>query len=467
MAVRCDYLVKGAGAMAMSFLDVMVRETDATFAVVDKRPAPGGHWNDAYPFVRLHQPSAYYGVASRELGRGRKDVSGTNAGLYELATGVSVADYFHEVMRETLLPTGRVQYFPMSEITDDGQILGLLSGARQTVEVARRRVDGTLINTSIPLAHTRKFEVAEGVICVPPNDLGRLAPNHKAFVILGAGKTALDSVSWLLSNGAAPDSIQWVLPRDPWLINRRMMQPGVEFFDDSVGVFAQQYEIFATAASLDEIGERMAELGSWLRLDETIKPSMFHGGTITPVELEHVRQVKGLIRMGRVKRVEAGRLILDGGEVEVPRGALFIDCTASALGHNVRLRKPVFTPGQINLQMIRQYSPCFSAALIGHLEATVEDDDAKNAIARATPMTDTLEDWLVMVIDSLRNQFAWSADRQLAGWIAGSRLDQLGLTFKQVDPADEGKKAVRNRLRATAGPALENLTRLAARLRPN
>ena len=30
--------------------------------VVDRRAKPGGHWNDAYDFVRLHQPSLYYGV---------------------------------------------------------------------------------------------------------------------------------------------------------------------------------------------------------------------------------------------------------------------------------------------------------------------------------------------------------------------------------------------------------------------
>ena len=53
-----DYLVKGAGASAMAFVDVMLRETDATFTIVDRRHAPGGHWNDAYPFLRLHQPSA-------------------------------------------------------------------------------------------------------------------------------------------------------------------------------------------------------------------------------------------------------------------------------------------------------------------------------------------------------------------------------------------------------------------------
>ena len=38
---------------------------------LDRRHGPGGHWNDAYPFVRLHQPSAFYGVPSRNLGEDR------------------------------------------------------------------------------------------------------------------------------------------------------------------------------------------------------------------------------------------------------------------------------------------------------------------------------------------------------------------------------------------------------------
>ena len=67
--MKTDYLIIGCGASSLSFLDTMLVETDATFVIVDKRDAPGGHWNDAYPFVRLHQPSRYYGVASRPLGR--------------------------------------------------------------------------------------------------------------------------------------------------------------------------------------------------------------------------------------------------------------------------------------------------------------------------------------------------------------------------------------------------------------
>ncbi|MBV8861006.1 MAG: NAD(P)-binding protein, partial [Mycobacterium sp.] len=85
--IETDYLVVGAGAMGMAFTDALVAETDAQVVLVDRGHAPGGHWTRAYPFVRLHQPSAYYGVNSRELGSDSIDRIGWNEGLYELATG--------------------------------------------------------------------------------------------------------------------------------------------------------------------------------------------------------------------------------------------------------------------------------------------------------------------------------------------------------------------------------------------
>ena len=59
-----DYLIIGAGAAAMAFADELLTNSDARILMVDRRDKPGGHWNDAYPFVRLHQPSAFYGVNS-------------------------------------------------------------------------------------------------------------------------------------------------------------------------------------------------------------------------------------------------------------------------------------------------------------------------------------------------------------------------------------------------------------------
>src|SRR5258707_4693856 len=113
--IEADYLVVGAGAMGMAFVDTLVSETTATVVVVDRNHQPGGHWTTAYPFVRLHQPSAYYGVNSRDLGSDTIDHSrGLNARYYEPAGGAEVCDYFDAVMQQQLLPTGRVNYLPMS-----------------------------------------------------------------------------------------------------------------------------------------------------------------------------------------------------------------------------------------------------------------------------------------------------------------------------------------------------------------
>lgn len=79
--VEADYLVVGAGAMGMAFVDTLIAETDATVVLVDRNDQPGGHWVNAYPFVRLHQPSAYYGVNSRRLGSDAIDAGGWNEGF--------------------------------------------------------------------------------------------------------------------------------------------------------------------------------------------------------------------------------------------------------------------------------------------------------------------------------------------------------------------------------------------------
>ncbi len=87
MLINTDYLVVGAGASGLAFADALVAEADVEVTVIDRRQAPGGHWLDAYPFVRLHTPSAYYGVNSLALGEDRIDEVGENAGYYERATG--------------------------------------------------------------------------------------------------------------------------------------------------------------------------------------------------------------------------------------------------------------------------------------------------------------------------------------------------------------------------------------------
>ena len=88
--ITTDYLIIGSGTAGLAFADTLIVESDAHVTIVDRHGKPGGHWNDAYSFVTLHQPSAFYGVSSMELGNGRTDTVGTNKGMFELASGAAV-----------------------------------------------------------------------------------------------------------------------------------------------------------------------------------------------------------------------------------------------------------------------------------------------------------------------------------------------------------------------------------------
>jgi hypothetical protein len=460
MTTDTDYLVIGCGATALAFVDALFHESDATFTIIDRRHAPGGHWNDAYPFVRLHQPSDCYGVTSRPLGNDRIDDRGFNKGLSELATGTEVTEYFHAFMRDVLLPSGRVSYHPLTEHNAEGELVGLLSGKRWRVHVRKKLVDATLTETRIPLTHRRKFGVAPDVTCIPPNDLPRIAPSFDHFAVLGAGKTACDSALFLLANGVPAEAISWVIPRDPWFVNRACVQSRVECADMTLSGLARQCEIFASAESLPSLAERMNEAELWLRLDENVWPTMMHGATVTAAELEALRHIGQKVRLGRVQSIERGRVTLERGAASLHPDTLYIDCTASALANNVHDTTPVFAPDKIALQMVRLYQPTFSAALIGHLEAATLDEDHKRALTEPSPMTDTLDDWLASQVASLSNQLKWAVTPPVASWMSTSRLNAFGAAMASIQRDDAERWPLVERIRRNFAPAEQNLRRL-------
>lgn len=459
MTIACNYLVVGSGASAMSFVDTLLTETDASVVMVDRRAEPGGHWNDAYPFVRLHQPAAFYGVASKPLGHGRIETAGLNAGMYELSTGVEITSYYHDLMSEVFLPSGRVRYFPLSEYVGDGGVVSTLSGSRTAIE-HDTLVDATFLTTSVPSTHERKFDVADGVACIPPNRLPHLAANQPHITVLGGGKTGADAVTWLLANGYPAGQITWVVPRDGWFLNRGGFQPGMDFFDAVFGGLAAQYEAMAAATTTEELCLELERAGRWLRLDENVWPTMFHAATFSENELETLRLVTDVVRSGRVRRIEADAMVFDHETIDASADTLYVDCTASAVASNVNDLTPVFEPGTINLQMVRQFQPCFSSALIAFIEAHVHDEAERQNMTRPTPMTDTLEDYLRGLVDGLLNQASWNGNEQVAGWISQCRLDGFGGLIKQVSADDAEKMATLGRIMEAAPRAAGNLQRL-------
>ena len=97
-SMATDYLVVGAGAMGMAFTDALIDHADVHVTLVDRRHAPAGHWQDAYPFVQLHQASVFYGVASTVLGSGAVQEDGPEAGLQERARRAEIQHYYDEIL---------------------------------------------------------------------------------------------------------------------------------------------------------------------------------------------------------------------------------------------------------------------------------------------------------------------------------------------------------------------------------
>jgi hypothetical protein len=479
--IEADYLVVGAGAMGMAFTDTLVSETEASVVVVDRGPAPGGHWTCAYPFVRLHQPSAFYGVNSRKLGSDVIDAVGWNRGLYELATGGEVCAYFDQVMQQQLLPTGRVWYFPMSEYHGDGRF-GTLGGEEYAVTARQAVVDATYMHTVVPSMRPPEYAVAAEVDCVPPNDLPRRAAGRSRYVIVGAGKTGMDACLWLLRQGVSPDRLTWIMPRDAWLLDRTLLQPGPSFVRRSGAAIAARIKAMTQASTVEDLFGRLEDVGSLLRLDPAVRPAMYRCATATHAELDELRRISHVVRMGHVKGIEADKVLLEGGEIGTDASTLFIDCTAD--GAQRRPATSVFDDrvfddrvfddrvfdgrssfggcgaGCITLQSVRGCQQVFSAAFIAHIEATRPDVTTKNELCTPVPHPDSDLDWLRLAVADNRNQMRWLEDPELTEWLSASRLDLVG----QLSPALPDKPRVRERamglVRAAIAAATENVERL-------
>lgn len=459
--LEADYLIVGAGAVAMAFADTLLGESDATAIIVDRRHRPGGHWNDAYPFVRLHGPSANYGVNSRPLGSNRIDDEGLNEGLFELATGSEICTYFDEVMRHQLMPTGRLHYLPMHDYDGTGAAVSLISGAARDVRARKKVVDVTLADTQIPSRAPPSFKVGAGVRLLAPNDLTQLTGAAERFVIIGAGKTAIDTVTWLLSHGADPDRITWVRPRDAWLLNRATVQPDYAFFEPTFAALAANFEATLAAQTVDDIFLDLEGRGYMRRIDPSVLPTMFRCAIVSDRELAEIRRVTDVVRLGHVRAIEAGRIVLQHGEVDVAADTVFVNC--SACGIPRKPPQPVFQPGRILPQYLRVCSPTLSGALIAKLELSALDDAEKNALSTPVPIPDMPFDWMTMQLAMMANSVAWQRCDWLMPWLAASRLDQFTrMGARALAEPDSANHKVLNRYRAAVKPGLERLTQLVA-----
>ena len=421
--LEADYLVVGAGAAAMAFTDALLAHSDATVTMVDRRHAPGGHWIDAYPYVRLHQPSAFYGVSSVPLGQDALDVAGTNAGYYELAGSDEIRAYFANVMHRRFLPSGRVRYFPSSEYLGEHRFVSRLAQESWKVRVRRKVVDTTYLEGTIPATSAPPFELADGVRCVPAGEIARIRERPERFVTIGAGKTALDACVWLLEQRVPASAICWIKPREAWWLNRRFHQPHALLPDFYRGM-AIQLEAMAQATSVQDLFARLESEAFFLRIDPGIAPTMFRGAVISEAELGLLRRIEDVVRLGHVRRIDRDEIVLDEGRVPTSEGTGHVHCASRGLPRPPL--RPIFEPGRVTVQPFIWGFACYQFAMLGVVEATVESDEEKNRLCPPIAYWDANTDYLSGFLATLANERARAAHPALASWAKDTRLNPLG-----------------------------------------
>lgn len=441
-----EYLVVGAGAVGLAFVDALIDHSDARVVLIDERPGPGGHWRDAYPFVRLHQASCFYGVASTLLGNGRQQTEGPEAGLQERATGAEVRAYY-EAALERMCSTGRVEFEGGARWTGDRSYTDA-SGRERTLSSRCRITDARYRAARIPATAAPPFGVLPGARVIPVNDLPRFRPHAEEYVVAGSGKTATDACIWLLQHGVAPESICWIRPREPWMANRAHVQP------DPATMFAMvasTWEAAVASTSLDDFFLRLEGAGIMLRIDQSRTPTMAKAPTLGEWELDLLRSIPRVER-GRLVEVAPGALRFEDRTVPVGGDAVVVHCAVSA--HAYPPLVPIWDE-VIRLQTIRAGFVPFNAALAGYVEATRRDDDEKNRLCPPSPLPDTCATWAQMQVLGARASASYLSEPDIASWAGSTALNPARLL-----PADADNPQVAaaiGRIKRSASPAIARL----------
>jgi hypothetical protein len=450
--IEADYLVVGAGAMGMAFTDALTDHADVRVALVDRRHSISGHWLEAYPFVRLHQASAFYGVASTLLGGGQLQQRGPEQGLQERASQPEICAYYARML-DRMLESGKTEFFPASEYVGERTVVSRISGARFEVPGRCRIVDAHYLAPSIPAEKPPPFGVAADTRVLPVNDLARLEEAPSQYVVVGSGKTATDACIWLLARGVDPDAICWVRPRDPWMMDRGVVQPDPAIF---LGMAADTMQAAEDATSLEDLFLRLEDAGIMLRVDRKVTPTMAKTPTLATWELEQLRTLQNVVRRGHIETVDRGKLSFADGSVSVADDALVVHCAADGLKYPPLV--PIWRRQAITLQPVRAGFPCFGAALAGYVEATRSHDDEKNRLCQPSPYGNSMAEWARMNVLGTRATMSFSAEPDIKEW-----SDRVALNPARVPPGHPGSAALddaRERLAAHTRPGLARLTEL-------
>jgi hypothetical protein len=348
----------------------------------------------------------------------------------------------------------KVAFYGGCDYVGDNRFVSLESGEQYEVRVRRRVVDATYLAPRIPACTPPPFGVGDGVDVVAVNDLPDVGGTPSQYVVVGSGKTATDACIWLLTNGVDPDAIRWVRSRDPWMLNRAVVQPDPAVF---LGMAADVFEAAAQAKDADDLFFRLEEPGIMLRIDRSVTPTMAKAPTLAQWELDHLRTIEDVVRLGHITHVEPGRLVMTGGDAAIAPDAVVVHCAADGLQYPPLV--PIWQPDRITVQPVRAGFPCFGAAVNGYVEATVDDDAEKNRLCPPSPYPDTTVTWARMQAMGARSAAAFASNADVKAWASTVAINPAAVP--EGTPMTPALSTSLERLQMLGPPGVAAMARLA------
>jgi len=462
---ECDYLVVGAGAAGLAFVDTLLSERpDCRVVVVDGHAGPGGQWVDAYDFVRLHQPSVLYGVASRPL-------EGPWPGLLlrgtlpwkHRADRKQLVSYYQKVIEQWMVDRD-VRFFFGCHY-DFAACAGYVADQHThvfrkrdgsegyAVRVTAKLVNGVLGECRVPSRCPLEFPVAPGLTVVTPNELvaGSGVGENTNFVVLGAGKTGCDVVAYLLGKRRVPpDDITWIVPRDVWMLRR----------EKALGWTHFTKALLAADGDRERALDELVAKSLVVQVDPAVRPTKLRLPLIGKDELALVRKVKNVIRYGRVTEIVAGTKASGAATIKFGKGgptvttthgmeAVFVHCASPGPFNGSAVSEIFASDAVLNLHQIITPPVCCSSAMLAMLETarakgTMDVEFAKEVTGAATAQgaLEVFQAYTPGSCDSLHDLMPL---RQTALWLA----------FLDKDPKTGYKALKSNRLSLLSIPGFK------------
>jgi hypothetical protein len=179
--------------------------------------------------------------------------------------------------------------------------------------------------------------------------------------------------------------------------------------------------------------------------------------TLGTWELDQLRTVEHVVRLGHLERVNSREMVFADGSVPLAPGSLVVHCAASGLQYPPLV--PIWGTDKIRLQTIRVGFPCFCAALAGYVEATRDDDRERNRLCPPNTLPDNPSDWARMQVRGTIAARTYGAEPDIADWANACALNPARIKPSQRnDPAVEAASA---RLAADAERGLTRMAELA------